>query len=324
MEYYTEEMDLYIDASNGDEEAQQKLKDNAVRNVILTVTFGNAGKFTKPISSIALKSSLVKNMSEVTAEKLIKSGANITKAIDKCDSLLAKFFGEEYVEKAAKSFNNFSSISDDVYLKVKNSNLDLDSFNTQRLAPPNTITEENIVKIKAIRDACPAPTSDTVMTKVIDDTTFDMYFSQEFNTIQGFTAEKNYVENFTTPKEFKEGLALNYRGSAYSDDAIYVIEYTTEEVEKLKIPYSTEYGGNVVYGSSNYQPPFTGNGFTASKDNLIPEYEITEYGPDGAKIKSGEIYKVYDNGYSELIAIYNAKHQNKNGLQGSFEKIGEK
>ncbi|MDR0918356.1 MAG: hypothetical protein LBM93_03800 [Oscillospiraceae bacterium] len=42
------------------------------------------------------------------------------------------------------------------------------------------------------------------------------------------------------------------------------------------------------------------------------------------KIMSGEIYRVHSNGYSELVAIYNADYQNKNGLQGAFKKIGEK
>jgi hypothetical protein len=321
MEYYIEEMDLYIDASNGDEEAEKKLKDNSRNNAFLTITFGTAGKFTKPIAGIALKAPLAKKMTEKTAEKLIQSGADISKAIAKFDSLLAKSLGEEYVEKAAKSFNNFSSISDDVYLQVKSSNLDLDNFNKQRLDAPDTVPKENIEKIKAIRDTCPTPTSDTIMTKVISDWSYSEYFTKEYNTVRGFTTEKIYVENFTTPKEFKEGLALNYPGSTYSDDAIYVIEYTTEQVDKLKIPYSTEYGGSAVYGSGDYQPPFTGNGFTASKDNLIPEYQID--GTNDAIIQSGEIYRVHSNGYSELVAIYDPAYDNMNGSKGVFKKIGD-
>ncbi|MDR0919705.1 MAG: hypothetical protein LBM93_10770, partial [Oscillospiraceae bacterium] len=63
------------------------------------------------------------------------------------------------------------------------------------------------------------------------------------------------------------------------------------------------------------------NGFTASKNNLIPEYRIPD--EDSAKIASGNIYRIDRNGNRDLVAFYDIEAKRADGKKGKFIEIGE-
>ncbi|GHU55514.1 hypothetical protein FACS1894132_11720 [Clostridia bacterium] len=100
---------------------------------------------------------------------------------------------------------------------------------------------------------------------------------------------------------------------------IYVIEYKTSEPSKFFTPYSSDFGG-----TSSFEPPFTGNGFTASTNkSLIPEYHVEGVGPNGAHVTHGStIYAVTPSGQKTAVAKFNSKAE-VSGKQGIFEIIGE-
>ncbi|MDR0918610.1 MAG: hypothetical protein LBM93_05100 [Oscillospiraceae bacterium] len=81
--------------------------------------------------------------------------------------------------------------------------------------------------------------------------------------------------------------------------------------------------GLIEIKGGNLRPfyPFTGNGFTGSKNNLIPEYRIPK--GDSAKITSGNIYRIDRNGNSELVEFFDKNYTNKNGTDGAFIKLGD-
>jgi hypothetical protein len=81
--------------------------------------------------------------------------------------------------------------------------------------------------------------------------------------------------------------------------------------------------GLIKVKGGNLRPfyPYSGNGFTRSENNLIPEYRIPD--EDSAKIASGNIYEIDRNGNKKLVAEFNSTLENKNGGNGKFVEIGE-
>jgi hypothetical protein len=81
--------------------------------------------------------------------------------------------------------------------------------------------------------------------------------------------------------------------------------------------------GLIEVKGGNLRPfcPYTGNGFTGSNNNLIPEYRIPD--DDSAKITSGNIYKIDINGNRELVAFFDKKAKRADGGEGKFVKFEE-
>ena len=56
-------------------------------------------------------------------------------------------------------------------------------------------------------------------------------------------------------------------------------------------------------GTALEKPPFTGNGFTAARDDIIPEYRIA-----GGSIQAGaEIWEINSVGQDRLIATFDGE-----------------
>lgn len=147
------------------------------------------------------------------------------------------------------------------------------------LQPDRILGENEIKQVNAIREQIGFPPKDTIMAKVIPQSDLYNYlYDENYNGIRGFTAVKEHSEKLMTLADNYEGARLDYNNTAFkvtngidgisqsdgSPDQFYgTIEYKLEEPGQLSIPRSNPYPGSY---------PYTGTGFTASKEIVLPEY----------------------------------------------------
>ncbi len=123
-------------------------------------------------------------------------------------------------------------------------------------------------------------------------------------------------------------LRLDYIPAQYfpdSDDALAVIRFYTNETDKITVPY---YKSESWGGTCDNDLPFTGNGFTASKNGtVIPEYwcydNITDTKQYCNIMDGAELYKVTKYGDEVLLAIYDSKRPNPAhpDVEGCFVRL---
>ena len=197
-------------------------------------------------------------------------------------------------------------------------------------APKGEYTKEERNHLKDIRGKIDAPTSNTIMQKVIGVDTGDIkkdlssYLvpktrGGEDTTAQvyGFVAKAEDAAPFTnTPQECHDNLRLDYDGTQYIDpnQSVYVVRFT--DGENYNVPYSKEFGGEQSFSS-----PCTGNGFISGKDVTIPEYKVQ---PDengyGAIVTDGEIYRINPDGSEEKVAYFDYEDGKFYLLEGDEQK----
>ena len=179
--------------------------------------------------------------------------------------------------------------------------------------PKAEYTSEELAYLKDVRDGVDAPTRNTTMQKVICPDSGNIredlkdYLSpttREGKPTQaqvfGCVAKAEDATPYTdTPQKCHDNLRLDYKETPYKnpEQSVYVIRFT--DGENYNTPYNKEFGGN-----NEFSQPCTGNGFTASKDVSIPEYEVRKENGKGAVVTDGEIYRVNPDGSEELVAYY--------------------
>ena len=147
------------------------------------------------------------------------------------------------------------------------------------LQPEGKLGKDEMRQINAVREQIGIPPKDTMMAKVIPQRELYSYlYDENYNGIRGFTAVRAHVEKLRTLADYYEGARLDYCHTAFKvtngidgvsqldgmPDRYYgVIEYRIEEPGQLTIPKSDAYPGSY---------PYTGTGFTASKEIVLPEY----------------------------------------------------
>ena len=155
--------------------------------------------------------------------------------------------------------------------------------------------------MKAVRDAIPMPTNQTIMQKVIPQGDIAKYISGDYYQVRGYITRAQDVNKLDSYNDIYNSLRLNYNGSVFNpviDECVGVIRFKTPDAADIDIPYSQAMGGSTVDG-----PPFTGNGFTAATNGqVIPEYKIDDY---VALYDGAELYTITKDGTETLVAVYN-------------------
>lgn len=147
------------------------------------------------------------------------------------------------------------------------------------LHPDKLLSEEDFQKVNLIRDEIGLPPKNTPMAKVIPQSDLYNYlYNEEYSGVRGFTAVKEHTEKLITLEEKFEGARLDYNNTAFKitngidgisesvgspDNFFGTIEYKILEPEQLSIP--------------RWEPkpdsyPYTGRGFTGSREVVLPEY----------------------------------------------------
>ena len=166
--------------------------------------------------------------------------------------------------------NNLKSV-------LANESLTLDEFNTLRLADVNELSAEQIGKLKNIREAVPKIDSNTVIQKTIPFEDIGKYIGDDgYSTIRGYIARYDDVSHIHGYDNVVESSRLDYtinsdiRPYPEGGNAYGYIKFMTDDVDRIGIPYGTEFGGG------NTDPaPCTRNGFTGARNGeVIPEWTV--------------------------------------------------
>lgn len=171
------------------------------------------------------------------------------------------------------------------------------------------LTPEELDKMHQIREAVPPVNGSTVLQKVIDQDKMALYLSGQLTDVGGCIAKMDDVSDITTSADMYNSLRMDYPNTPFSPDKEYaVIRFTTEQSDRLKIPYAEELNSPHAAKPNEYiSYPQTGHGFTAAENGkIVPEFE-TVYG-NNARPSAGEIYVVKD-GAEELVGIYDKYDQ---------------
>ena len=183
--------------------------------------------------------------------------------------------------------------------------------------PTDSLTPAERDLINDVRNELPHPTHDTVMQKVIPPGYFDDsgslipgraddYIMQNQPWLQpdgvgGAVTVADDTAHLSTPERIYDGLRLDYPDSPFSphDPGTHVIRFQADPDSPgfYDVPRNSDMGGSGTYDS--WDDPFTGNGFTKSEDDVIPEYiakDITMR--DGA-----EMWETLDDGTQRLVAV---------------------
>jgi hypothetical protein len=115
-----------------------------------------------------------------------------------------------------------------------------------------------------------------------------------------------WVERTRLPAEVYSGLRLDYPGTTFNPDE--------QTVNVLRLPASDEVvantevpRGSLMNGSDNYdayEPPFTGNGFTASSTGIVPEFRITS----PTQLPAGsEMWEITRTGTQRLVGVFDGE-----------------
>lgn len=193
----------------------------------------------------------------------------------------------------------------------------IDLINT----PTDALTPAERDLVNDVRDALPHPTDDTVMQKVIPPGYFDetkgfvpsraddyIMGNQPWlnvDQVGGSVSMADDTAHLGTPQQIHDGLRLDYTDSPYTpeDPGTHIIRFQADPDApgSYEVPRNTDMGGNGSY--DGWDDPFTGNGFTKSGDDVIPEYfakKVTMR--DGA-----EMWEVLDDGTQRLVAVLKDK-----------------
>lgn len=190
---------------------------------------------------------------------------------------------------------------------LRKQNLTIDEFNTLRLKSVSELSPDEIAKMKAIRDSVPKINSSTVIKKTIPASDIEKYLGEKgYSEIGGYIAKYDDVSHITGYDNVVESSRLDYvtetgiRPYPEGGDAYGYIKFTTEDVNRIEIPY-----GKVFGGKNTDTLPCTLNGFTGARNGeIIPEWTASKrLTPD----YGSELHKVV-NGTDSIIGVFDGEH----------------
>ncbi len=182
--------------------------------------------------------------------------------------------------------------------------------------PIDTLTPSEKTIVNGVRNELTAQvTPDTVFQKVLDQPHFDasgkLVLGQGENIvlrddgmITGSVSVAQDTAHLTTPADFFQSLRLDYPNTNFlpDDSGAYVVRFQ-EQVNasgSVNPQLHSSMGGD---GSvDHYSPPFTGNGFLKTGDDIIPEYRANR-----VNMREGaEMWEVLSDGTQRLFAVLRA------------------
>jgi hypothetical protein len=128
------------------------------------------------------------------------------------------------------------------------------------------------------------------MQKVIPPRLLVPYLAGKRTIISGYVYRVQDCHRLTTPGALVEALDLGFEGSELTPGVpeLYILRWPVRDFDSYVVPYGPQMGGD--WSDS---PPFTGNGFTSSRDHVVPQFHTMPMPiPAGASIvhltRSGE------------------------------------
>ncbi|PKR82387.1 hypothetical protein CWO92_24780 [Heyndrickxia camelliae] len=187
---------------------------------------------------------------------------------------------------------------------LKEHNLTFSHFQELKLKHISELTSDEVRIMKEIRDSVTPITKETVLQKTIPASDIEKYISGDYAEIGGYVAKFDDVGHIKNYGDVVESFRLDYTSwngtRPFPEDGnVYgKIKFTTNNVDRIEIPYGERFGGTNTDG-----PPCTQNGFTGSRNGeLVPEWQFdNRYFPNNG----AELYRVTD-GIEKLVAIFDS------------------
>lgn len=178
--------------------------------------------------------------------------------------------------------------------------------------PVSHLTPDEWRTMRALQGDIATPGADTVMQKVISPEVADRYLmgrDPDFNTgeVRGSVTRADDTGHLGTPQEIHDGLRLDYDNTPFraDDDSTHLIRFTTDD-PRFESPTSSQMGVSTHGSYDGWSDPFTGNGFTKSGDDIIPEYQSypDAAGNAGVPMRDGaEMWEVLPDGTQRLVGV---------------------
>ena len=133
-----------------------------------------------------------------------------------------------------------------------------------------TLSAKTDAFVKAVRKEIGILAPKTKMNKTIPTEFVESYLSGERNSFAGFVSVDEHSKSLTTLPEIVEGNRLDYPNTPFDLEKTKTyakISFFLDEADKLDIPFGE---------LDNASYPFTGRGFTGSKNIILPEYKLME------------------------------------------------
>lgn len=120
------------------------------------------------------------------------------------------------------------------------------------------------------------------MQKVIPPRLLVPYLAGRRTVISGYVYRVQDCSRLTTPALLFAGLDLGFEGSELTAAVpeIYLMRWFARDIDAYVVPYGPHMGGDW-----NDSPPFAGNGFTTSREHVVPQFHTAPIPiPAGAEI----------------------------------------
>lgn len=208
------------------------------------------------------------------------------------------------VVNSVDDFAANNSFKNNMGALLERNNINLDKFQELKLKPVGELTDSEVVILKDIRESVPKITTDTMLQKTIPLEDITKYLDGTYTEIGGYIAKLDDVGHIKNYDDVVESSRLDYtvidgsRPFPENGDSYGKIEFKTNNVEDIDIPYGERFGG-----TNTDEPPCTQNGFTGSRNGeVIPEWRFNKRNQpkDGAKLYS------VTNGEETLVGVFDA------------------
>ena len=159
--------------------------------------------------------------------------------------------------------------SPEIKAKINKAGYSLEDF-SNLVDADTTLSAKTDAFVKAVRKEIGIPAPKTKMNKTIPTEFVESYLSGERNFFAGFVSVDEHSKSLTTLPEIVEGNRLDYPNTPFDLEKTKTyakISFFLDEADKLDIPFGE---------LDNASYPFTGRGFTGSKNIVLPEYKLME------------------------------------------------
>ena len=183
--------------------------------------------------------------------------------------------------------------SPEIKAKINKAGYSLEDF-SNLVDADTTLSAKTDAFVKAVRKEIGIPAPKTKMNKTIPTEFVESYLSGERNFFAGFVSVDEHSKSLTTLPEIVEGNRLDYPNTPFDLEKTKTyakISFFLDEADKLDIPFGE---------LDNASYPFTGRGFTGSKNIILPEYKLMEE----HVFKNGDMISIFESKTGKVMKQY--------------------
>ena len=183
--------------------------------------------------------------------------------------------------------------SPEIKAKINKAGYSLEDF-SNLVDADTTLSAKTDAFVKAVRKEIGVPAPKTKMNKTIPTEFVESYLSGERNSFAGFVSVDEHSKSLTTLPEIFEGNRLDYPNTPFDLEKTKTyskISFFLDEADKLDIPFGE---------LDNASYPFTGRGFTGSKNIVLPEYKLMEE----RIFQTGDLITIFESKTGKIMKQY--------------------